>query len=131
MVVRHLPPSLLEESFLAQVAPLPTHDYFSFVKGNLKLAPFAFSRFADFDFPLDRWRRDPPTVLVRCVVPRIAEPILSTLASLHCRALLPVKELESTVTSSVGLVLLVGPLALARIHCNILSRELVGPLELK
>ena len=75
MVVRHLPPSLLEESFLAQVAPLPTHDYFSFVKGNLKLAPFAFSRFAYFKFPLNRWRRDPPALPVHYIVSRIAELI--------------------------------------------------------
>ena len=43
-MIRRLPPSLTESSFLRVVSPLPDHDYLYFVAADLSLEPHAFSR---------------------------------------------------------------------------------------
>jgi len=42
-VIRRLPPSWTAETFLEHVSPLPDHDYFHFVPGELNLGINAFS----------------------------------------------------------------------------------------
>ncbi|XP_032664404.1 regulator of nonsense transcripts 3A isoform X2 [Odontomachus brunneus] len=44
VVIRRLPPTMTQEQFLEQVSPLPEHDYLYFVKADLSLGQFAFSR---------------------------------------------------------------------------------------
>ncbi|XP_077291267.1 UPF3 regulator of nonsense mediated mRNA decay [Arctopsyche grandis] len=44
IVCRRLPPTMSEESFLEQVAPIPDHDYFYYSKPDASLAPNLFCR---------------------------------------------------------------------------------------
>lgn len=44
VVIRRLPPTMTYEQFLEQVSPLPEHDYLYFVKADMSLGQFAFSR---------------------------------------------------------------------------------------
>ncbi|XP_011138081.1 regulator of nonsense transcripts 3A isoform X3 [Harpegnathos saltator] len=44
VVIRRLPPTMTQEQFLEQISPLPEHDYFYFVKADMSLGQFAFSR---------------------------------------------------------------------------------------
>ncbi|XP_076753026.1 UPF3 regulator of nonsense mediated mRNA decay isoform X1 [Xylocopa sonorina] len=44
VVIRRLPPSMTQEQFLEQVSPLPEHDYFYFVKADMSMGQYAFSR---------------------------------------------------------------------------------------
>ncbi|KAJ8879712.1 hypothetical protein PR048_020320 [Dryococelus australis] len=44
VVIRRLPPSLIQETFLKEVTPLPEYDYFYFIQGDKSLGQFAFSR---------------------------------------------------------------------------------------
>ncbi|XP_015438488.1 PREDICTED: regulator of nonsense transcripts 3A [Dufourea novaeangliae] len=44
VVIRRLPPSMTQDQFLEQVAPLPEHDYLCFVKADMSMGQFAFSR---------------------------------------------------------------------------------------
>jgi len=44
VVIRRLPPTMTQEQFLEQVSPLPEHDYMYFVKADMSLGQFAFSR---------------------------------------------------------------------------------------
>nr|CAG4651747.1 EOG090X04G9 [Triops cancriformis] len=44
VVVRRLPPLMTEDVFLEQIAPLADNDYFHFVKADMSLGIFAFSR---------------------------------------------------------------------------------------
>ncbi|XP_025080141.1 regulator of nonsense transcripts 3A-like isoform X2 [Pomacea canaliculata] len=54
VVVRRLPPSLTPENFLEQVAPLPTYDFFYFVRADLSLGQYAFTRaYINFQNPED------------------------------------------------------------------------------
>jgi regulator of nonsense transcripts 3 len=43
-VIRRLPPTMTQDQFLEQVSPLPEHDYMYFVKADMSLGQFAFSR---------------------------------------------------------------------------------------
>lgn len=42
--MRRLPPKLTKEAFIEEFSPLPDHDYFYFVRGDLNLGIHAFSR---------------------------------------------------------------------------------------
>ncbi|XP_014672658.1 PREDICTED: regulator of nonsense transcripts 3A-like isoform X2 [Priapulus caudatus] len=44
VVIRRLPPTMTGEEFLEQISPLPENDYIYFVKGDLSLCHYAFSR---------------------------------------------------------------------------------------
>lgn len=44
VVIRHLPPTMSEEQFVDQVAPLPDYNYFHFEKADYSLGQFAFCR---------------------------------------------------------------------------------------
>ncbi|XP_048265479.1 regulator of nonsense transcripts 3A [Bombus terrestris] len=44
VVIRRLPPTMTQEQFLEQVSPLPEHDYLYFVKADMSLGQYAFSR---------------------------------------------------------------------------------------
>ncbi|RLU17544.1 hypothetical protein DMN91_009779 [Ooceraea biroi] len=44
VVIRRLPPTMTQDQFLEQVSPLPEHDYLHFVKADISLGQFAFSR---------------------------------------------------------------------------------------
>ncbi|XP_076685709.1 UPF3 regulator of nonsense mediated mRNA decay isoform X2 [Andrena cerasifolii] len=44
VVIRRLPPSMTQDQFLEQVSPLPEHDYLYFVKADMSMGQFAFSR---------------------------------------------------------------------------------------
>ncbi|XP_018370775.1 PREDICTED: regulator of nonsense transcripts 3A-like isoform X1 [Trachymyrmex cornetzi] len=44
VVIRRLPPSMTQDQFLEQVSPLPVHDYLYFVKADMSLGQFSFSR---------------------------------------------------------------------------------------
>lgn len=44
IVIRHLPPTLSSEKFIEQVAPISDHNYYYYVKGDLSLAEFSYSR---------------------------------------------------------------------------------------
>ncbi|XP_012262251.2 regulator of nonsense transcripts 3B [Athalia rosae] len=44
VVIRRLPPSMTQEQFVEQISPLPDHDYMYFVKADMSLGQFAFSR---------------------------------------------------------------------------------------
>ncbi|XP_012231607.1 regulator of nonsense transcripts 3B isoform X1 [Linepithema humile] len=44
VVIRRLPPSMTQDQFLEQVSPLPDHDYLYFVKADMSLGQFAYSR---------------------------------------------------------------------------------------
>ncbi|XP_012284926.1 regulator of nonsense transcripts 3A isoform X2 [Orussus abietinus] len=44
VVVRRLPPSMTQDQFLEQISPLPEHDYLYFVKADMSMGQFAFSR---------------------------------------------------------------------------------------
>ncbi|XP_031830941.1 UPF3 regulator of nonsense mediated mRNA decay [Nomia melanderi] len=44
VVIRRLPPSMTQEQFLEQVSPLAEHDYLCFVKADMSMGQFAFSR---------------------------------------------------------------------------------------
>ncbi|KAL0103417.1 hypothetical protein PUN28_017587 [Cardiocondyla obscurior] len=44
VVIRRLPPTMTQDQFLEQVSPLPEHDYMYFVKADMSLGQFAFSR---------------------------------------------------------------------------------------
>lgn len=44
VVIRRLPPKLTKEAFIEEFSPLPAHDYFYFVRGDLNLGIHAFSR---------------------------------------------------------------------------------------
>lgn len=44
VVIRRLPPSMTQDQFLEQVSPLPEHDYMYFVKADMSLGQFSFSR---------------------------------------------------------------------------------------
>ncbi|XP_076282245.1 UPF3 regulator of nonsense mediated mRNA decay [Lasioglossum baleicum] len=44
VVIRRLPPSMTQDQFLEQVSPLPEHDYLCFVKADMSMGQFAFSR---------------------------------------------------------------------------------------
>lgn len=44
VVIRRLPPTMTQDQFLEQVSPLPEHDYLYFVKADMSLGQFAFSR---------------------------------------------------------------------------------------
>lgn len=43
-MIRRLPPSMTQDQFLEQVSPLPEHDYMYFVKADMSLGQFSFSR---------------------------------------------------------------------------------------
>lgn len=43
-IIRRLPPSMTKETFLEQVSPLPDYDYMYFVKADISLGEYAFSR---------------------------------------------------------------------------------------
>ncbi|XP_043285104.1 regulator of nonsense transcripts 3A [Venturia canescens] len=44
VVVRRLPPSMSQTQFVEQISPLPEHDYLYFVKADMALGQYAFSR---------------------------------------------------------------------------------------
>lgn len=44
IILRRLPPTMTEETFLDQVSPIPEYDYFYFTKPDMSLGPCAFSR---------------------------------------------------------------------------------------
>lgn len=44
VVIRRLPPTMTQDQFLEQISPLPEHDYIYFVKADMSLGQFAFSR---------------------------------------------------------------------------------------
>lgn len=44
VVIRRLPPSMTQEQFIEQISPLPEHDYLYFVKADMYLGQYAFSR---------------------------------------------------------------------------------------
>ncbi|KYQ58178.1 Regulator of nonsense transcripts 3A [Trachymyrmex zeteki] len=44
VVIRRLPPTMTQDQFLEQVSPLPVHDYLYFVKADMSLGQFSFSR---------------------------------------------------------------------------------------
>ncbi|KAL6449331.1 hypothetical protein ACFW04_000740 [Cataglyphis niger] len=44
VVIRRLPPTMTQDQFLEQVSPLPEHDHLYFVKADMSLGQFAFSR---------------------------------------------------------------------------------------
>ncbi|XP_043476608.1 regulator of nonsense transcripts 3B [Leptopilina heterotoma] len=44
VVVRRLPPSMTQEQFVEQISPLPDYDYLYFVKADMSLGQYAFSR---------------------------------------------------------------------------------------
>ncbi|XP_011708076.1 PREDICTED: regulator of nonsense transcripts 3B [Wasmannia auropunctata] len=44
VVIRRLPPTMTQDQFLEQVSPLPEHDYMYFVKADMSLGQFSFSR---------------------------------------------------------------------------------------
>ncbi|KAK6629663.1 hypothetical protein RUM43_003481 [Polyplax serrata] len=44
VVIRRLPPKFTKEAFIEEFSPLPAHDYFHFVRGDLNLGIHAFSR---------------------------------------------------------------------------------------
>ncbi|KAK2584064.1 hypothetical protein KPH14_006511 [Odynerus spinipes] len=44
VVIRRLPPTMTQDQFIEQISPLPEHDYLYFVKGDMSLGQFAFSR---------------------------------------------------------------------------------------
>lgn len=44
VVIRRLPPSMTQEQFIEQISPLPDHDYMYFVKADMSLGQYAFSR---------------------------------------------------------------------------------------
>nr|CAD7453939.1 unnamed protein product [Timema tahoe] len=44
VVIRRLPPTLTQETFLKELHPLPEHDYLYFVRADRSLGQFAFSR---------------------------------------------------------------------------------------
>lgn len=43
-IIRRLPPLMSQETFFEQVSPLPDYDYMYFVKADLSLGEYAFSR---------------------------------------------------------------------------------------
>ncbi|XP_035221119.1 regulator of nonsense transcripts 3A-like [Stegodyphus dumicola] len=54
VVIRRLPPTMIQEQFIEQIAPLPEHDYMYFVKADMRLGPHAFSRaYINFLIPED------------------------------------------------------------------------------
>lgn len=54
IVVRRLPPSMSKDVFLNQVSPLPDFDYIYFVKADISLGEYAFSRaYINFKNPAD------------------------------------------------------------------------------
>lgn len=54
LVIRRLPPSMNEDDFLKQVAPLPNHDYFCFFEAVPGLGPHSYSRaYINFLDPAD------------------------------------------------------------------------------
>lgn len=54
VVVRRLPPSMSKDVFLNQVSPLPDFDYIYFVKADISLGEYAFSRaYINFKNPSD------------------------------------------------------------------------------
>ncbi|XP_041357554.1 regulator of nonsense transcripts 3A-like isoform X2 [Gigantopelta aegis] len=54
VVMRRLPPSLTPEQFLEQVSPLPNYDFFYFVKADMSLGQWAFTRaYINFQQPED------------------------------------------------------------------------------
>ncbi|KAL2726976.1 regulator of nonsense transcripts 3A-like [Vespula squamosa] len=44
VVIRRLPPTMTQDQFIEQISPLPEHDYLYFVKADMSLGQFAFSR---------------------------------------------------------------------------------------
>lgn len=44
VIIRRLPPSMTKDTFLEQVSPLPDYDYMYFVKADLSMGEYAFSR---------------------------------------------------------------------------------------
>ncbi|XP_076632794.1 UPF3 regulator of nonsense mediated mRNA decay [Colletes latitarsis] len=44
VVIRRLPPTMTQDQFLEQVSPLPENDYLYFVKADMSMGQFAFSR---------------------------------------------------------------------------------------
>lgn len=44
VVVRRLPPSMTQDQFVEQISPLPDYDYLYFVKADMSLGQYAFSR---------------------------------------------------------------------------------------
>ncbi|XP_072767744.1 uncharacterized protein Upf3 isoform X1 [Anoplolepis gracilipes] len=44
VVIRRLPPTMTQDQFLEQVSPLPEYDHLYFVKADMSLGQFAFSR---------------------------------------------------------------------------------------
>ncbi|KYM99301.1 Regulator of nonsense transcripts 3A [Cyphomyrmex costatus] len=44
VVIRRLPPTMTQDQFLEQVSPLPEHEYLYFVKADMSLGQFSFSR---------------------------------------------------------------------------------------
>lgn len=43
-MIRRLPPKLTKDEFVEEFSPLPPHDYFHFVRGDLSLGSHSFSR---------------------------------------------------------------------------------------
>lgn len=43
-MIRRLPPTMTQDQFIEQISPLPEHDYLYFVKADMSLGQFAFSR---------------------------------------------------------------------------------------
>jgi regulator of nonsense transcripts 3 len=44
VVIRGLPPTMTQDTFIEQISPLPDNDYLYFVRADLSLGQFAFSR---------------------------------------------------------------------------------------
>ena len=44
VVTRRLPPSMTQDQFMEQISPLPKYDYLYFVKADVSLGQYAFSR---------------------------------------------------------------------------------------
>ena len=44
VVIRRLPPSMTQDQFMEQISPLPKYDYLYFVKVDMSLGQYAFSR---------------------------------------------------------------------------------------
>ncbi|XP_015174167.1 PREDICTED: regulator of nonsense transcripts 3B isoform X2 [Polistes dominula] len=44
VIIRRLPPTMTSDQLMEQISPLPEHDYFYFVKADMSLGQYAFSR---------------------------------------------------------------------------------------
>lgn len=44
VIIRRLPPTMTSDQLMEQISPLPEHDYFYFVKADMSLSQYSFSR---------------------------------------------------------------------------------------